>query len=56
MAFKHGITVTEITTGARTLSAVATAVIGLVAIASDANALTFRKAPRAALYWPTFPI
>ncbi|MCW2383359.1 phage tail sheath protein FI [Sphingobium sp. B2D3B] len=41
MAFKHGITITEIDTGARTISAVATSVIGLVAIASDANATTF---------------
>jgi Phage tail sheath protein FI len=41
MAFKHGITVTEITTGARTLTAVSTAIIGLVAIASDADATTF---------------
>jgi phage tail sheath protein FI len=41
MAFKHGITVTEITTGARTLTAVATAVIGLVATSSDANAGAF---------------
>lgn len=41
MAFKHGITITEINTGARTLTAVATAVIGLVAISADANAATF---------------
>jgi len=41
MAFKHGITVTEITTGARTLTAVSTAVIGLVAIAGDADAQAF---------------
>lgn len=41
MPFKHGITVTEIETGARTLTAVSTAVIGLVAIASDADADAF---------------
>ena len=41
MSFKHGITVTEIETGARTLTAVSTAVIGLVAIASDADADAF---------------
>jgi len=41
MPFKHGITVTEITSGARTLTAVSTAIIGLVAIASDADAGTF---------------
>jgi len=41
MPFKHGITVTEITTGARTLTAVSTAIIGLVAIAPDADAGTF---------------
>lgn len=41
MAFKHGITVTEISTGSRTLTAVSTAIIGLVATASDADAATF---------------
>jgi Phage tail sheath protein FI len=41
MPFKHGITVTEISTGARTLAAVSTAIIGLVAIAADADAPTF---------------
>ncbi|WP_375194774.1 phage tail sheath subtilisin-like domain-containing protein [Sphingobium sp.] len=41
MAFKHGITVTEISEGARTLTAVSTAIIGLVAIASDADADVF---------------
>lgn len=41
MAFKHGITVTEITEGARTLAAVSTAIIGLVATATDADAATF---------------
>ena len=41
MAFKHGITVTEISTGARTLAAVSTAIIGLVATASDADAAAF---------------
>lgn len=41
MPFKHGITLTEISTGARTLTAVSTAIIGLVATASDADAATF---------------
>ena len=41
MPFKHGITVTEIDTGARTLTAVSTAIIGLVAIAADADATVF---------------
>jgi phage tail sheath protein FI len=41
MPFKHGITVTEISTGVRTLTAVSTAIIGLVAIAADADAGTF---------------
>lgn len=41
MAFKHGITVTEITSGARTLTAISTAIIGLVATAADADATTF---------------
>jgi phage tail sheath protein FI len=41
MPFKHGITVTEIDTGARTLTAVSTAIIGLVATASDADAAVF---------------
>ncbi len=36
-AFKHGITVTEVSTGARTLSAVSTAIIGLVGTAPDAD-------------------
>jgi phage tail sheath protein FI len=41
MAFKHGITITEITEGARTLTAVSTAIIGLVATAADADAAAF---------------
>lgn len=41
MAFKHGITLIEISDGARTLTAVSTAIIGLVATASDADAATF---------------
>lgn len=41
MPFKHGITVTEISTGARTLAAVSTAIIGLVAVAADADAAAF---------------
>lgn len=41
MPFKHGITLTEISTGARNLTAVSTAIIGLVATASDADAVTF---------------
>jgi phage tail sheath protein FI len=38
MPFKHGITLTEISTGARTLTAVSTAILGLVATAPDADA------------------
>lgn len=41
MAFKHGITLIEISDGARTLTAVSTAIIGLVATAADADAATF---------------
>jgi uncharacterized protein len=41
MAFKHGITVTEIVEGARTLTAVSTSIIGLVATAADASAAVF---------------
>lgn len=41
MAFKHGITLTEIGDGARTLTAVSTAIIGLVATAEDADAAAF---------------
>lgn len=41
MNFKHGITVTEITTGSRTLTPLSTAIIGLVATASDADANIF---------------
>jgi phage tail sheath protein FI len=41
MPFKHGITVTEIVEGARTLTAVSTAIIGLVATAPDASAAVF---------------
>lgn len=40
-AFKHGITVTEVSTGARTLTAVSTAIIGLVATAPEADASSF---------------
>ena len=39
--FKHGITVTEVSNGPRTLVALSTAVIGLVATAADADAATF---------------
>ena len=39
--FKHGITVTEVSNGTRTLAALSTAVIGLVATAADADATTF---------------
>lgn len=39
--FKHGITVTEVSNGTRTLVALSTAVIGLVATAADADAATF---------------
>ncbi|EIZ77778.1 phage tail sheath protein [Novosphingobium sp. Rr 2-17] len=41
MAFKHGITVTEVSAGSRTLTAVSTAVIGLVATGDDADAASF---------------
>ena len=41
MPFTHGITLTEINSGARTLTAVSTAIIGLVATASDADAAVF---------------
>jgi Phage tail sheath protein FI len=41
MPFKHGITVTEITDGTRTLTLASTAIIGLVATAPDADAATF---------------
>lgn len=41
MPFKHGITVTEIVEGARTLTAVSTSIIGLVATAADASADVF---------------
>jgi phage tail sheath protein FI len=41
MAFKHGITLTEVNTGTRVLTAISTAVIGLVAIAADADAAAF---------------
>lgn len=41
MAFKHGITLTEVNTGSRVLRAVSTAVIGLVATAPDADAAAF---------------
>jgi phage tail sheath protein FI len=41
MAFKHGITLTEISDGARTLTAVSTSIIGLVATGADADAITF---------------
>jgi phage tail sheath protein FI len=41
MAFKHGITLIEISDGARTLTAVSTAIIGLVATAPDADADIF---------------
>lgn len=41
MPYYHGIKVTEISTGARAIPALATAVIGLVATATDADAATF---------------
>ena len=41
MPYYHGITVNEITEGVRSVADVATAVIGLVAIADDADAATF---------------
>ncbi|MDG2513209.1 phage tail sheath subtilisin-like domain-containing protein [Sphingobium yanoikuyae] len=41
MAFKHGITLIEVADGPRTLTAVSTAIIGLVAIAADADPAIF---------------
>lgn len=41
MAFKHGITVTEVSDGSRTLSSVSTAIIGLIATGTDADATVF---------------
>lgn len=41
MPYYHGLKVNEINTGARAIAAAATSVIGLVAIASDADAVTF---------------
>lgn len=41
MAFIHGITVTEINDGARTLAAVSTAILGLVATSADADVAAF---------------
>lgn len=40
-SFKHGITITEVTSGGRALAAVSTAIIGLVATAEDADATLF---------------
>lgn len=41
MAYYHGIKVNEISEGARSIATVATAVIGLVSVATDADAATF---------------
>ncbi|MHA6717905.1 phage tail sheath subtilisin-like domain-containing protein [Sphingomonas sp. RS6] len=41
MAFQHGITITEVNTGTRSLASVATAVIGMVVTAADADADAF---------------
>lgn len=41
MPFKHGITVTEISSGARTIAAVSTAIIGLIATGPAADAAAF---------------
>jgi phage tail sheath protein FI len=46
MAFKHGITLTEISTGSRTLTAVSTAILGLVATAPDADVGPSRSTAR----------
>jgi len=40
-SYHHGVRVTEINTGARTIATIATAIIGLVATAADADAATF---------------
>lgn len=39
--YHHGVRVTEINTGARTIATIATAIIGMVCTAPDADALTF---------------
>jgi uncharacterized protein len=41
MTYKHGIRVTEINTGLRTIATISTAIIGLLCVASDADANTF---------------
>ncbi|PZU62591.1 phage tail sheath C-terminal domain-containing protein [Sphingobium sp.] len=41
MAFKHGITLIEVADGPRTLTAASTAIIGMVAIAADADPAIF---------------
>jgi len=41
MPYYHGIKVTEINTGARAIAAISTAIIGLVAVASDADSTAF---------------
>jgi uncharacterized protein len=41
MAYHHGITITEVNTGSRSLTSVATAVIGMVVTAADADAAAF---------------
>lgn len=41
MAYQHGITITEVTAGAAALTTIATAVIGMVATAPDADATVF---------------
>lgn len=39
--YHHGVRVTEVTTGSRVLRTISTAIIGLVAVAEDADAATF---------------
>jgi phage tail sheath protein FI len=46
MPFKHGITLTEISTGARTLTAVSTAILGLVATAPALMPMPSRSTAR----------
>ena len=40
-AYHHGVRVIELTTGSRPIRTISTAIIGLVATAQDADAVTF---------------
>jgi phage tail sheath protein FI len=41
MSYNHGVRITEVNTGTRTLTTIATAIVGLVCTASDADATAF---------------